>query len=226
MGNQGGYVSDTVWATIRAAIRKAIPPHVHAFDAFDRADTLAGNLGTAPSGRPWVLSEPGGASAKIAAGRYQSDVPGTTKSTYAFQTLPYPVRAMRCGISWADTSTPQVVAFAASKYPETGFTSNLIHPIVSPTVIELQKFVGGVFTSLHTVALSLSAGTVYEFGWSIVDNVVTVDYPGGSFSIVDPDFPPILGRTAYFQISDTGTSTGAVRFEWVEAFAAAEAVLA
>lgn len=211
-----------VRAQVEAEIAAAVP-HVHIFDAFDRADTLAGNLDAAPTGRPWLLTGDGAGTAKITSGRYVSGTPGTSQNVYAYQTLPagMTVRSMRAGVLWDALTNPQTAVLASSQFPETGFTANLIHLLIGPTSITLQKFVDAVATNVETVTMALAAATVHEFAWTLVGDVVTVSYPGGSFAAADDDFLIIPGRTAYAQIFDTATSTDAARYEWIEAFASA-----
>lgn len=200
------YAVPTTLARPRIKRIEAYAPPIH--DTFARAD---GAPGTADSGQAWQFPtiEAGVVAPVISGNKLVASAdlsPGTT-ACYSGLALDAPAKEMRAKISFAAGAAFGSAVLIANPHGLSSVQNirdDSLHIVFGDTRVDFGVFVGGVYsTSAGNVnygAALAHDGTVYEIGWSISGDTVTVRLPDGTTtSKTDPRFSACNGKYCTFE---------------------------
>lgn len=151
-------------------------------DDFERAD---GDPGTAPTGQLWHNN--GAHRGVISDGRLVKNEAGAGNAFYLEAIMPSRVQRAGGRFSFSGTSgdNSSVVILGSRSGAKTalGIYTDMVHVVCTPTVVNVDYYVGGVATTVasftHSTPLALD-GTVYEWAARFEGNSVIVEMPDGS----------------------------------------------
>ena len=182
-------------------------------DAFARADTAGGTLGTAPTGQAWALTGTGVSVAQISSGRYVCP----NENVYAYVDSGAPASRMYASVSWtgvgAVVGRPVLISSPYATLLET-----MVHTQFAYDGWNLQVRVnGGSFDVIGSGSYAARAtdGTAYTIGVSVNSDTVTLELPDGTTArVTDSRVSDCYGQWTTYQLSNSAVNINA-RFESV-----------
>lgn len=195
-------VRDLVFFPIANTATVTIP---ELFDDFDRAD---GAIGTAWTGQAWsvVPATTTRVTPLISGGKLVAADSGQSQTAaYIGVDMGAPVKEMRALISFAAgiSGGSAVLIATAGGVTVDAITAGSIHIVFADTVVNVDVFETGVLTTIKTLAYPAACaqdGTVYQVGWQIDGDTLTLFLPGGSLAtITDSRFAQQNGAFAIFE---------------------------
>lgn len=194
-------------------------PPTYFWDNFQRAD---GDLGCSPGGFPYDLQNTAGKPYMTITSNVL-DIPDTvTGYWYSFVDLPSAAKSMRARFRWKDNGADigdSVVMACSNNSLKLRAYQHMLHFYVLTNQWVFQTVNdSGVFSTLQSGELNLSAGVEYEIGMIVNGNSVTLTIPTiAPVTITDASIGSYAGQFVYYELirSVEGRKSGV--FTYVEA---------
>lgn len=135
------------------------------------------------------------------------------KAFYNFIDVNEPVLKMSAKVSWTGKNTAALISQNNGMHNVSDITTSSIHILYQPDHVYIQMFVPGTgLVDLKAVdfpMLNLTGDVVYNIGWELVDDTITVTMPhGATISHTDARFKDVTGRYGCFEHFANVTNSG------------------
>lgn len=229
MSNRLPRPPETDPAHIRSRSKFYQSPGFLLYDDFERADTVAPDIGAPVIGDPWTLVGSGGGAptdGRILSGRFQTAVDANSSNTYAVNSFSRTPRSINAGVVWTASGGTGACGTATLSvcnkiYPVPW--EECVHVRFSRTVvaIDIRPSTGFLYDPSPASIASLALGTVHEIKVEMDPTEGIVRAYVNGVMVHSRDIGAwmwLWGNHAYWQIWYTDAdTTDKVEYEWVSA---------
>lgn len=141
------------------------------------------------------------------------------KAFYNFVDVSEPILKMSAKVSWTGRNTAALIAQNNGMRKVSDITDSSIHVLFEPSHVYIQIFVPGTglvdLKAVNFPMLNVTGDVVYDIGWELVDDTITVTMPHGATTThTDARFKDVTGRYGCFEhfVNVTNAGYGDTRY--------------